>query len=201
MSVLSNRRARAWWWSGRRAVVAVLAAAALLALASYSGGGLSAPGVLAQEVRAPEMPGITVIGDGVATARPDTTTIQLGVQVTAPTPAEALNQTRAQTQQVLQRLRERGVAETDIQTSGLNVFPIQDQTKAGPPDPTNITGYRGDATITVQVQDVAQVGALLDAAVQAGATAVRGLSFGIKDDAELRRKAMVDAIAVARPKA
>jgi uncharacterized protein len=145
--------------------------------------------------------GITVVGDGVVRVQPDVATIRLGVQVTARTPAEALSQTRSATDRLLQLLRERGVPEGDIQTSGLNVWPIQAPSREGPPDPLAIAGYRGTATVVVQSQDVNRVGGLLDAAVQAGATSIQGLSYGVRDDAELRRQALVAAIQDARPKA
>lgn len=198
------------WGAGRALrgtgrLVAPLALGTLLAWGAVGGAsprwGLDVPRAQAQELQAPEASGITVIGDGSATAQPDTTTIRLGVEVTAQTPAEALSRTREGAERVVQRLRERGVPEGDVQTSGLNVFPIQAPTREGPPDPTAVRGYRGNASITAQARDVAQVGALLDASIEAGATSVQGLSFGIRDDSALRRQALVTAIAAARPKA
>lgn len=186
-------RQTAWGAAG------VVAAAAALALSAWWG--LSTRSVDAQEVGMPPTAGITVIGDGVVTAPPSVTTVRLGVQVTAPTPAEALAQTRTESERVLQRLRGLGTAAADIQTSGLNVFPIQAPSPGGSLDPRVISGYRGTSTVTVQVQDVSRAGAILDAAVQAGATSVQGLSFGLRDDSELRRRAIAQAIAEARPKA
>ena len=157
---------------------------------------------LAQESPAtpPSLPGITVVGDGVIPARPNTTTVQLGVQVTASSPAEALAQARQRTEAVLQRLRERGVPETDLQTSGLNVNPNFGPGRDPSAQPA-VTGYNGSASITVQVADVNRVGELLTAAVDAGANLVHGLSYGLRDDAALRRQAILAAIADARPKA
>lgn len=149
----------------------------------------------------PGTPGISVVGDGVVNATPDTTTIRFGVQVAAGTPAAALDQTRQGTERLLQQLRQRGVSETDLQTAELNVFPVQGPGKAGPPEPPAITGYQGTAAVVVKGQDVNRAGALMDAAMQAGATSVQGLSFGLKDDAELRRQALAAAIRDARPKA
>jgi uncharacterized protein YggE len=155
----------------------------------------------AQQAQQATTRGITVAGEGTARARPDVITVRLGVDVTAQTPAEALSRTREGAERVVQRLRQGGVAEGDVQTSGLHVFPIQAPSSQGPPDPTRISGYRGSASVVAQVQDASQVGALLDGAVQAGATSVQGLSYGIKDESALRRQAMQAAIAAARPEA
>ena len=172
-----------------------LFAAALLLLA------LSSSTVAAQEASAPPtLPGITVVGDGVVQARPNTTSVNLGVQVTAASPAEALAQARQRTERVLQRLREMGIPEADLQTSGLTVNPNFGPGRDPTAQPT-VTGYNGSATITVQVADVNRVGDLLTAAVDAGANLVHGLSYGIRDDAALRRQAILAAIADARPKA
>jgi uncharacterized protein YggE len=184
-------------------MASALLAAVALAVALAAAGGWRWPvgGAQAQEARPPEAAGITVVGDGLVRAQPNTTTIRLGVEISARTPAEALGQARERAERVLQRLRERGIAEADLQTSGLNVFPIQGPGRDGPPDPSAITGYRGSAAVTAQVADVNQVGALLTAGIEAGATSVQGLSFGLRDDSALRRQALVAAIADARPRA
>ena len=148
----------------------------------------------------PSQPGITVVGDGVIQARPNATSVNLGVQVTAASPAEALAQARQRTERVLQRLRELGIAEADLQTSGLSVNPNFGPGRDPAAQPT-VTGYNGSANLTVQVADVNRVGDVLTAAVDAGANLVHGLSYGIRDDAALRRQALLAAIADARPKA
>ena len=146
-------------------------------------------------------PGITVVGDGLIRVKPDSSTLSLGVQSTASTASEALSVTRQMAERVVQQLRTQGVAEGDLQTSGLNVYPIEGRTKEGTFDPTSISGYRGSATISVKVTDASRVGGLLDAGMQAGATAVQGLMFGLRDDAAWRLKALAAAIDDARRKA
>ncbi|MGH2353863.1 MAG: SIMPL domain-containing protein [Chloroflexota bacterium] len=182
------------------AAVVISAGSAFGAAAGAAGWNAWPRAVHAQEARWAESTGITVIGDGVATVRPDTTTIRLGVEVNAKTPAEALEGTRQSADRVLQRLRDRGVAEADLQTSGLNVFRVQEGMRDGPPAQAG-TVYRGIASITVQAQDTSRAGALLEQAMQAGATSVEGLSFGVRDDTDLRRQALAAAIQDARPKA
>ena len=179
------------------ATLALVASVVVLAVVGPVGGV-----AIAQEAPAapPTLPGITVVGDGVGQARPSTTSVNLGVQVTAASPAEALAQARQRSERVLQRLRELGVAESDLQTSGLSVNPNFGPGRDPTAQPT-VTGYNGSANVVVQVADVNRVGELLTAAVDAGANLVHGLSYGIRDDAALRRQALLAAIADARPKA
>jgi uncharacterized protein len=181
------------------------AAASLLlgGFAAFVGGGLPPKAAGAQQVpHDTSVAGITVVGDGIVKAQPDTTTLRLGVDVTTTTPAEALTQTRERADRVIARLRERGIPEADIQTSSFNVYPINSAPRepavGTPPAPT---GYRGSATVTSLVADVSQVSALLSAAFDAGANTVQGLTFGIRDDSALRQQALQAAITAARPKA
>ena len=184
------------------AALALLAGVTLGSVGVPSGWSLSPRDAHAQDTQVPESAGITIIGDAVVKAKPDTTTLRLGVDATAQTPAAALSQTRDTTERVLQRLRERGVPEADLQTSGLNVFRVQEgRDGPGAPTPAATAVYRGHASISAQVADPNRAGALLDAAMQAGATSVEGLSFGLRDDSALRRQALTAAIEDARPKA
>ena len=184
------------------AALAVLAAVSLGSMGVPSGWSLPPRDAHAQEARAPESAGITIVGDAVVKAKPDISTIRLGVDANAQTPAAALTQTRETTERVLQRLRERGVPEADLQTSGLNVFRVQEgRDGPGAPTPAPTAVYRGHASIKAQVADPNRTGALLDAAIQAGAMSVEGLSFGPRDERALRRQALTAAIEDTRPQA
>jgi uncharacterized protein YggE len=145
--------------------------------------------------------GITVLGDGMARAEPDTFTVRFCIQTTAKSPAEALFQAREATELLVQLLRDRDVPERDLQTSDLVVFPIQAPPKNGSPEPWAITGYQGNATVTLQVDDPRKLNALLTAALPAGVTSVHGISYGLRDESDLRRQALQAALSDARPKA
>ena len=214
LTYLPARRGRRW-----RTVGAVLALAAGLAASGLGAltllpreaeagalgthqatSGVSAP-VGATEVAGG---GITVVGEGTVRARPDVITLRLGVETNAQTASAALSQARAASERVIQRLRELGVAEADLQTTGLNVFRIQD----GPPmgggmggAPNAPTTYRGWAGVSATVPDVAKAGTVLEAAMQSGATSLENMQFGLRDDAALRRQAVAAAIGDARPQA
>jgi uncharacterized protein YggE len=196
MSTAQNSGRVKWWAAAGGALVAAAAGVAL----TFAGWGGPVREVHAQQVPPPAASGIAIISDGEAKAQPDTATVRLGVQVTAPTPAEALAQMRQATEALLQRLRSAGVPDANVQTTNLNVFPVYGTPQPGGGEPP-ITGYRGTATVTVTGQDIARASALLDAAVQAGATSVQGLTFDFRDPSQLQRDALAQAVTNARPKA
>jgi uncharacterized protein YggE len=170
-----------------------------MAPASFTAGQIGPTTAYAQTAVAPS---VAVVGEGTAKAQPDAATVRLGVQVTTPSPAEALAQTRQATDRLLEQLRGLGVLDADLQTTNLNVYPITAPGRDGtPPDPTQVSGYRGMATVVVQNQDLARVSSLLESAVQAGVTSVQGVTFGFRDAARLHREALGTAITSARQEA
>jgi uncharacterized protein YggE len=73
-------------------------------------------------------------------------------------------------------IRAAGIAERDIQTSGVNLNPqykyVENQAPA-------ITGYQASNTVNLKVRDIAKLGKVLDALVASGANQVNGPSFEI----------------------
>ena len=199
---------RAWWAAcsvARRSAVAIAAASAawFLTLAAGSWSPARAEGAEAQERPPAVAPGITVIGNGTAGAQPNATLVRLGVEVTGRTAIEALSGTRQRSESVLQRLRGLGIADAQLQTTGVSVYPIMGPPHDGPGDRAAVTGYRGSATISTRLltTDAARLGAVLSAAVEAGANAVHGVTFGVSDDRVLQQQALVAAMADAQAKA
>ena len=122
---------------------------------------------------------------------PDMATIALGVQTDAPTAAGALSANAAQMTRVIAALKKAGIAERDIQTSGLNVNPQYVYEQNLPP---KLTGYQASNQVTVQVRDLAKLGSTVDATVSAGATTVGGIGFGLQNPQAAEDAARVDAV-------
>jgi hypothetical protein len=143
---------------------------------------------------------IIVTGEGRVEAAPDMATMTLGVTTEARNAAEAMSANSAQLLQVLERLRAAGVADRDLQTTGLSLNPNWQQPAAG--GTPRITGYVASNMLTVRLRDLAAMGSVLDAAIGDGANTFNGLSFGLSDPGpaldEARRKAVADAMARAR---
>ncbi len=137
---------------------------------------------------------VTVIGVGRATAAPDIARVTLGVDIINPRLNAALTEANRKTAAIMAALEKAGVKKEDIRTAEFNVFPQQSY---GPTGPGPITGYRVINTMRVTVRDLDNAGAVLDAAVNAGANTIQGLTFTIEDvkpiEADARKSAMADA--------
>jgi uncharacterized protein len=141
------------------------------------------------------VPQIVVTGEGRVEARPDMATISLGVATEAETAAEAMAANSANMAEVLARLRETGIEERDLQTSGLSLGPRWDY-GGGTREPC-LTGFSATNTLTVRVRELDALGGILDQSVRDGANTFNGLSFGLTEPQpvldEARRRAVADA--------
>lgn len=141
---------------------------------------------------------ITVTGEGRVEARPDMAVISLGVTSEGKTAAGAMTGNSAQLAKVLENLKAAGIAERDLQTSGLTLNPNWDHRSDGGPV---IQGYVASNQLTVRVRDLASLGGVLDAAIKDGANTLNGVGFGVTDQAPLLDEARKRAVADARHKA
>lgn len=142
---------------------------------------------------------ITVTGEGRVEAAPDMATITLGVQVRADTAAAALAANSERLGAVLARLKATGIADRDLQTSGLGLGPQMDYGREG--QPPRVVGYEATNMLTVRVRDLGQLGVVLDQAVSDGANTLNGLAFGLAEPQAALDAARVAAVQDARRKA
>nr|MBA3359214.1 SIMPL domain-containing protein [Thermoleophilaceae bacterium] len=92
-------------------------------------------------------------------------------------------------------LRGQGVAATDIRTGSVSVTRRRD--RRGRP----IAGFRAGQSVRAVVREAPRAGAVVSAAVDAGATSVSGPSFFVSDPRALVRRALGLAFQDARLKA
>ena len=168
--------------------------AATLAFAAFAGGAfaqeapLSADGTL-----------LSVSAHAEATRVPDVATVSAGVVTQAADANAAMRDNAARMDAVMKAIRAAGIAERDIQTSGINLNP---QYRYAEDQPPAITGYQASNTVRIKVRDIGKLGGVLDALVASGANQVNGPSFEIdKPEAaydEARRAALAKAQARAK---
>ncbi len=158
-------------------------------------GPLSAAQVSATSTGPP--PGITARGTGRVTGAPDVMTIDIGVQTRAAHATDALAANAARAGAVISALKGHGVADADVQTSQLSLYP--EYTGGG----GAIIGYDVDNSVTAKLRDVSKAGATIDAAVAAAGDAGRlqGATFSIDDQSSLLARARKDAVTRARAQA
>src|SRR5579884_3782877 len=138
--------------------------------------------------------GIAVSGTGRVEARPDEAIVQAGVSTRAQTAQDAQAQNNQQMQSVLNAIKALGIPDKDIQTTGVSLYPVITEGNT-------VNGYNATNNVRITVENIDQAGAVLDAAVKAGANTSSGISFGFKDETALRNKALAAAAADARSKA
>lgn len=142
---------------------------------------------------------IVVSGTGRVTTLPDEATIQVSVENDGATAAAALDANSKDTQKVLDRLKQEGIADKDIETANVVVYPKYEYDRdSGKESPA---GYRAQNTVTVTFDDLTLIGNVYAAMTEAGADSIYGPSWQLSDDNAAVATALTKAIANARSKA
>ena len=141
---------------------------------------------------------VTVSGDARLTAQPDTAIISISVVTQNRNASEAQQQNASQTTAVLNALKRAAGAGAEIKTSGYALIPQRLYRENQPP---TISGYEARNSITVTMSDLNRVGAVIDAAAQAGANNIDGIAFTLRQDREVRGRAVAEATRAAIGKA
>jgi uncharacterized protein YggE len=131
-------------------------------------------------------------GHGEAHAPPDEARITLGVTADGATAAAAMQANAADMTRVIDALHAAGLQGGDIQTSSLSLGPRYADAAAG--EAPRLVGYTAENQVTLTIADLARIGAVLDAAVSAGATNVGQISFELKTRAAAENFARMAAV-------
>lgn len=176
--------------------VLTIAAVAVIAVMADA----SAPSsVNAQTTTTPPRTSIGVSGIGRVNVTPDTGIASLGVEITAPTLAEATKLGNERMTAVLDAIKAQGVDPKDIQTSSYNVYPLTNNPKEG--ESPQVTAYRVSNIVTVKIRAIANVGQVLDAALEAGANSINSVFFTVNDPSKAQDEARTLAVKDATAKA
>jgi uncharacterized protein YggE len=170
--------------------------AALVAVVAAIGlsGGLSVPA--AAQVPAPTT--LTVNAEGRVARAPDIAEISGGVVTSAPTAAAAMRENAERMTAVVAAVKKAGIADRDIQTTGLS---LQPQYRYDNNQPPVLTGYQATNTVSVRVRKIDETGKLLDTLVGVGANQISGPNFRVEAADAALDEARVDAVATARARA
>jgi uncharacterized protein YggE len=166
-----------------------------LALVALLLAGCAAPMTL--DGRVPRVISVSAVGR--VTVRPDTALVQVGAEARAPVLADATADVDRRMREVLARVKALGVADADIATVVYSIEPLVTQRPGE--DATHITGYRASNVAQVRIRDLAAVGRVLDAAVNAGANTLPSLQFVVDDRSRPESRARALAVRAAAAKA
>lgn len=143
---------------------------------------------------------INVSGSGEAFGSPDIAYINLGVDVADADISAALDKTNTTMEGIIKALGDAGVDAKDIQTVNFSVYP-EDKYDPQTGQATGERVYHVNNSVNVTVRDIAKVGGVMKAGLDAGANSVNGLNFGIADTKALEAEARKSAVADARDRA
>jgi uncharacterized protein YggE len=141
---------------------------------------------------------VRVVGEATVTAAPDHAQIDLGVFNQAPTANEAASENAKHVEKVLAAVRA-AAPKAPVTTVEYSVSPTYGEYR--PNEPPKVTGYSAQNIVRVATDELDHVSKILDAATGAGANNVRGLSFTLKNEAEVRKLALSEAVAKGRAQA
>jgi len=133
------------------------------------------------------------------TAAPDIVTIGAGVSTEAPTATEALRTNSAEMVKVIAELKKLGVAERDIQTTGISLNAMYDYDQQARRQV--FRGYQAANRVRVKLRQISETGRVLDALVTAGATDLSGPSFELENDEPAKEAARKRALERAQARA
>ena len=176
-------------WS--RLLVLGVSLAASSALASR---GLSAQSV--SPALASALPSLVTSGQGEAKVTPDRVSVLVNVQTRAPTAAAAAATNAQRTKSVLDALGRLGLPKEQLSTEGYSAYPEMAYDRDG--GAPRVTGYVVTNSVRAESKRVEQAGAIIDAALGAGANLINSLSFYASNIDEPRRQAIALAVASAR---
>ena len=175
-------------------------AASLLLAASLAAGALAMTSAHAQSTVPAATDGtlLSVTARAEASRVPDVASLSTGVVTQAADANAALKANSAQMARVVAAIRAAGIAERDIQTSGISIHPQYRHSENQPPV---ITGYQASNTVSLKVRDIARLGEVLDALVASGANQVHGPSFEIDQPEAVYDEARREALKLAQARA
>ena len=141
---------------------------------------------------------VAVAGSGEVDASPDAAVVRLSVTARGPNAANVSDEIAAGASQLRETLADFGVPEDDVQTQHYNIHQDR-QPDSGNGDPV----YMGEQSFAVTLDDVDEVGSLIDAAVDGGADDVGGVRYTLSSERrdEVRNDAIRAAVEDARGEA
>lgn len=139
---------------------------------------------------------ISVSASGEATVAPDLAVLSFAMSANGAEAAPLRGDVNTRSSAVLAFLRERGVAEADLDAPDITVEPRYDYRRG-----RRLVGYRVVRSMTARVRDLDRLGELLDGIAAAGANEVHGARMAASDPSAAEHAALESAVGRARAKA
>ncbi|WP_086981422.1 oxidative stress defense protein [Vibrio aphrogenes] len=143
-------------------------------------------------------PTLSTSGYGEMTAKPDMAVFTVAIQTEKTQADQAKKTVDTVVTQFISVLNKQGVKREDIQSGHLQLSPQYTYPKDEKPI---LNGHQAVRYITVTVNQLEKLNALLDAALDSGVNRVNNIQLKVKDETQYKQKARLAAIADAKEKA
>ena len=140
---------------------------------------------------------ITVQGEGVVKAKPNVVILTLGIRTDSKNVKQAQEENAVQSKQLLDALKQLGIADKDIETISYTITPQYEYVN----DKALLQGYRVEHLYEITVLNVQKAGEVYDIAVSNGANLAKGLRFRISHPNKYYEQALIQALQQAVDKA
>jgi hypothetical protein len=144
---------------------------------------------------------ITVAGTSTIKVAPDTAIINVNLTTNGQTSQAALQADKDGLARLVEAVRPFHAATSNLQTSNINITRGRSMPRLPAQDPLLPGSYQVTDHLSVTVDDVAKVTAVIGALTQAGENVTVNVQFNLKDRTAVEEKARVEAIADARHQA
>ena len=139
----------------------------------------------------------SVNGVGETVAKPDIAYVTAGVESQGSNVSQVQSEVNAKNAAIAEAMKRLGISEDDIKTANYSIYPTYDYTNGR----QSITGYNARTSLRVKIRDIDRVNEVVDAATNAGANSVGGVTFDVDNREEAIREAREKAVADAKKKA
>jgi uncharacterized protein len=140
-------------------------------------------------------PEITAGGRGEVRLSPDYAYVVVGVTTQSPSAVQTASQNAAKVSAIVSALHALGLTDQQIVTAGYNLTQTYEYPKNQPP---RMNGFTARNTVRAEVRRLDDIGKVIDAAINAGATDVSSIQFLASTTDEARRNALSAAVQQAR---
>jgi len=143
-------------------------------------------------------PSVTASGEAVITVEPDQAEIDIGVVTQAKNAPDAARENADKLARVLAQIKKTLGKGDEVKTASYSLTPNYRYPQGGKPE---LIGYTATNILRVRTGTLANVGKLIDGAMQSGANTIYRLLFNLKDEQSAQLQALRLASAKAKTKA
>ena len=121
---------------------------------------------------------INVAGNSELTIKPDEAEVWAGISIVKDSAEDAQTEANTVINNIIDRLKQSGISEKDIQTEQLNLHEERTWTRDGG---SKVVGWRATQILKIKTTDLTKVGEIVDIAATNGANQINNIQFQLSE--------------------